>query len=62
MQGKFIYVFDAIARDRLLSAGYQILKNDERQNMFVFENKDSHTFAKKYTGDFTFVLSDSLTF
>lgn len=62
MQGKFVYVFNTVARDKLLSAGYQILKNDERQNMFVFENKDSHNFAKNYTGNFTFVLSDTLTF
>lgn len=62
MQGKFIYVFDTDARDKLLSANYQLLKADEQQNIFVFENKETHTFAASDAEDFTFVLSDTLTF
>lgn len=62
MQGKFIYVFDTDARDKLLSANYQLLKSDEQQSIFVFENKETHTFAASATEDFTFVLSDTLTF
>lgn len=62
MQGKFIYVFDTDARDKLLSANYQLLKADEQQNIFVFENKETHTFAAGDAEDFTFVLSDTLTF
>ena len=59
---KFIYVFDQDARDVLLSAGYQLLKSDEQQNIFVFQNKEAHTFTANRVGDFAFVLSDTLTF
>lgn len=62
MQSKFIYVFDKDARDRLLSASYQLLKADEQQNIFVFENKEIYIFAANNAEDFTFVLSDTLTF
>ena len=62
MKGKFIYVFDTDSRDKLLSANYQLLKADEQQNIFVFENKETHTFAASDAEDFNFVLSDTLTF
>lgn len=62
MQGKFIYVFDTDARDKLLSANYHLLKSDEQQNIFVFESKETHTFAASDSEDFAFVLSDTLTF
>lgn len=59
MQSKFIYVFDKDARDRLLSASYQLLKADEQQNIFVFENSPEKTmdFSEK-----NFVFSNTLTF
>lgn len=62
MQGKFIYVFSADARNKLLAANYQLLKADEKQNVFVFENKETLTFSETGTESFTFVLSDTLTF
>ena len=62
MQGKFIYVFNQDARDKLLSAHYRLLKADEQQNIFVFENTGIHSFAAKSTDDFSFILSDTLTF
>lgn len=58
MQGKFIYVFERNARDKLLAEGYKLIKSDERQNVFVFENRETHTFSE----DFAFVFSDTLTF
>lgn len=59
MQGKFIYVFDTDARDKLLSENYQLLKADEQQNIFVFENSQEKAmnFSKK-----DFVFSNILTF
>lgn len=59
MKGKFIYVFDTDARDKLLSANYQLLKADEQQNIFVFENSQEKamSFSKK-----DFVFSNTLTF
>ena len=62
MQGKFIYVFDVCARDKLLSANYQLLKSDVNQNIFVFENNGTMTFANNSTDDFPFIISDTLTF
>lgn len=62
MQGRFIYVFDTDARDRLLAANYQLLKADENQNIFVFENKETVSFSENGTKVFTFILSDTLTF
>ena len=59
MQGKFIYVFDTDARDKLLSANYQLLKADEQQNIFVFENKPEMCFA---LNESEYVFSDTLTF
>lgn len=62
MQSKFIYVFDTNARDKLVAENYQLLKADENQNIFVFENKSTLSFSENCTGDFAFVLSDTLTF
>lgn len=62
MKGKFIYVFDTGTRDRLLAENYQLLKSDHNQNVFVFENKETLTFSEASTEDFTFVMSDTLTF
>ena len=62
MQGKFIYVFNMDARDKLLSENYRLLKADEQQSIFVFENKKERTFSANTADDFTFVLSDTLTF
>ena len=62
MQGKFIYVFDTGARDKLLSANYQLLKADEQQNIFVFENKGTLAFINNTKEEPTFVLSNILTF
>lgn len=62
MKGKFIYVFNTNARDTLLSKNYQLLKADEQQNIFVFENKELHTFSANNAEDFAFILSDTLTF
>lgn len=59
MTGKFIYVFDADARDKLLASGYQLLKTDESQEIYVFENTAELNFA---SSDFLFILSDTLTF
>lgn len=44
---KFFYVFSKDARDELLAAGYMIIKNDEHNNMYIFENKKNLTFDKK---------------
>lgn len=59
---KFIYVFDTNARNKLLSQNYKLLKADEEQNIYVFENRGTYTFSATDTVEFSFILSDTLTF
>lgn len=55
----FIYVFNSESRDKLLSAGFHMLKEDVVQGIFVFENPTEQTFAMP---DVSYILSDTLTF
>lgn len=57
----FIYVFDTAARDRLLEAGFLLLKKDEENLIYIFANDDTGRFAA-LTAQFSYVLSDTLTF
>lgn len=59
MSEKFIYVFDASSRDRLIENNYQLIKSDDAKNIFVFINNDSFEFA---LNNIPFVLSNTLTF
>ena len=62
MQSKFIYVFDTKTRDILLAKGHQVLKADDKQNVFVFENCDSLCFALRDIEGCDFAFSNTLTF
>lgn len=62
MKNKFIYVFDVDMRDKLLSENYQLLKSDERQDCFIFENKGTLVFDLGDSKDTKFIYSDILTF
>ena len=55
----FIYVFSTQDRDKLLSKNYNLLKSDERNNIYVFENNNQLVFDN---ADMKFVFSDMLTF
>lgn len=55
----FIYVFNSEARDELLKLGLNMLKEDSRQQIFVFENPQVVTFSMP---DISYILSDTLTF
>ena len=59
--GKFIYVFDAAARDMLAQAGFLLLKSDERNHMWVFAEDESVRFDLE-RADFSMIRSDRLTF
>lgn len=59
MTEKFIYVFSTDARDKMLAAGYKLLKSDERNETYIFENNPSLTFA--YLNIST-IKSNTLTF
>ncbi len=56
---KFVYVFSREARDKLLSKGYKLLKSDESNDTFVFENDASMVFS---LSDISMIKSNTLTF
>lgn len=56
---KFIYVFTKETSDALIAQGFNLVKSDEKNNVYVFENNPTLKFAfsKK-----DFVFSNTLTF
>ena len=56
----FIYVFDEAARDKLIAAGYTLLKHSDGNNIYIFANDCN----KKYYSMLTegYILSDSILF
>ncbi len=62
---RFIYVMSETDKDKLVSLGYSLLKEDKRNHVWVFQNKDTITFACEdeiSSAGIRFVLSDTLTF
>lgn len=55
----FVYVFSKEARDKLLSKGYRLLKADEDNDTFVFENDASMRFS---LDGISVIKSNTLTF
>ena len=41
---KFIYVFTIDDKAKMLGAGYNLIKTDSRNNIFIFENDPESTF------------------
>lgn len=56
---KFIYVFAKETSDTLVAQGLNLVKSDEKNKVYLFENnpKKKFTFSKK-----DFVFSNTLTF
>lgn len=59
MTEKFVYVFSRAARDKLLAAGFQLIKFDERNETYVFENNTALSFS---LNDISAIKSNTLTF
>ena len=57
---KFVYVFSKKARDKMMKAGYQLVRSDDNAGQYVFENNPTLTFSK--TGVKDAVKSNTLTF
>lgn len=57
---RFIYVMTSKDKDKLKSLGYNLLKADEKNSIYVFENKINLNFELGST--MQYVLSDTLTF
>lgn len=56
---KFIYVFTKEMSDVLVTLGFSLVKSDEKNKIYIFENnpEKEFTFSKK-----DFVFSNTLTF
>lgn len=59
MDEKFIYVFDAESKKKLLEAGFKLIASYEKKNVYVFLNSNSLSFA---LNDISCCLSNKLTF
>lgn len=55
----FLYVIDTKSRDKLISLGYKLLKEDNKRSIWIFVNKENLTFN---SADVSCVVSDTLTF
>ena len=62
---RFVYVMSDDDKNKMITMGYSLIKEDARNHIWVFQNKDVTTFASEdeITGaGIAFVLSDMLTF
>jgi len=59
MNGRFIYVFDDDAKDKLLSAGFTMMRADSKNHTYVFavDNRLSFSFE-----EISYVATDTLTY
>lgn len=61
----FIYVRSEQDKDKMLALGYTLIKEDKRNNMWIFQNKNTELFAcnaEMSAAGIKFVLSNTLTF
>lgn len=62
---RFVYVKSEQDRDRMLALGYALVKEDKRNHIWVFQNKNDVAFdsdGKLDNVGVKFVLSNTLTF
>lgn len=59
MNGRFIYVFDDDARDKLLSAGFSMLHADNTNHAYVFAANSKLSFSFE---EISYVATDTLTY
>lgn len=57
---KFIYVFTKEAMKDLKKKGYELLREDEKNQIWIFVNKDPDSL--EFTTDYQCVLSNTLSF
>ena len=56
---KFLYVFDLESCEKLISAGYRLLKSDKKNQIYVFADRTDMMFE---LANVSFVRSNTLTF
>ena len=59
MDCAFVYVFDKESRNKLIDLGYQLVKEDPKNFIYVFENKNNIVFEEN---QIQAVFSNTLTF
>ncbi len=60
MEGeKFVYVFSKEARNKMIAAGYKLIKSDEKNKQYIFENNPVLTFSNL---DISTIKSNMLSF
>lgn len=62
MKGQFMYVFSSEAKDKLVNAGFVLLKEDTKNDVYAFKADDTMMFSADWMNDISVVLSDTLTF
>lgn len=55
----FIYVFSDQSKEQMLSLGYELIKADRANDIYVFAFSDHMDFAD---ADISYILSDTLSF
>ena len=58
--GNFVYVFSQEDKQRLINAGYLLLKEDVKNNVYTFKATDTMRYALDTLDEYT--VSDTLTF
>lgn len=62
---KFIYVMREADRDKMMELGYHLIKGDDRNSIWVFDNDkwmDSAFEMEVSEAGISYILSDVLTF
>lgn len=61
----FIYVRSERDKDEMLALGYTLMKEDKRNSIWVFKNKNAESFSinsEMAASGIKFVMSNTLTF
>lgn len=58
---KFIYVFEKKAAKDLTKRGFQLLKMDDENQIWIFANKDPDKSEFDFTFNYQMVLSDVIS-
>ena len=60
---KFIYVYSEDARDTLIKANFKLLKSDDRNHIYIFENANPLNGTQKFAlNNVSNIPSNTLTF
>lgn len=59
MDKQFVYVFDEKSKDILLAKGFEFIKFDEQNNIFVFHNQE---ISNLIFSEVPHLFMDTLTF